>query len=125
MENLWETIAKSRGVEMNEEFSYSWSIFTFKLRISEEGLEVYEDGRWCSSSCANIFIKGDGEIERLPFRPQIGGRYYTTFTNNSVITEMWLDSAADYARLIVGLVFRTREEAKAYLPTWQEKISKL
>ena len=125
MENLWEMIAKARGIEINEEFLYSLDALMYKYRISEKGLEIYQDEQWYPSSRANVFIKGEGEIERLPFRPQIGDNYFTTFTNNSVITEMWVDSAEDYTRLITGLVFRTREEAEAYLPTWQEKISKL
>ena len=125
MENLWETIAKARGVELNEEFTYSCDYSNYKYRISEKGLEIYEDGQWYSSSLANDFIRGDGKIERLPFRPKRAEVYYTIIHNTATVSYHWADTTADYERLIAGVVFRTREEAEAYIPTWIERINKL
>ena len=125
MENLWEMIAKARGVELGEEFLYSWSCVSIKLRISEEGLEIYEDGQWYSSVRSYVFIKGEGKIERLPFRPKRTELYYTIMHNTTTGSYHWGDTSADYQRLIAGLVFRTREEAEAYIPTWIERINKL
>ena len=125
MENLWETIAKARGVELNEEFTYSCDYSNYKYRISEKGLEIYEDGQWYSSSRANDFIKGEGKIERLPFRPKRAEVYYTIIHNTATVSYHWADTTADYERLIAGVVFRTREEAEAYIPTWIERINKL
>ena len=125
MENLWEMIAKARGVELGEEFLYSWSSFTNKLRISEEGLEIYEDGQWYASSYAHVVIKGEGKIEKLPFRPKRAEVYYTIIHNTATVSYHWADTTADYERLIAGVVFRTREEAEAYIPTWIERINKL
>ena len=121
MEILWETIAKARGVELGEEFLYSWN----KYRINEKGLEVYGDGQWYSSSLENDFIKGEGKLERLPFRPQRTEVYYTIIHNTATVSYHWADTTADYERLIAGVVFRTREEAEAYIPTWIERINKL
>ena len=123
MENLWEMIAKARGVELEEEFK--WHNFTDKYRIRESGLEHFEDGQWYKSLRAIEFISGIGEIEKLPFRPRREEIYYTIVDNTSPVNYNWADSTADYARLITGLVFRTKKEAEAYIPTWQEKISKL
>ena len=125
MENLWGMIAKARGVELGEEFLYSWGSFTDKLRISEEGLELYEAGRWYASSYAHVFIRGSGKIERLPFRPKKDEIYYTIIYNTATGSYHWADTSADYERLIAGLVFRTKEEAEAYIPTWKERISNL
>ena len=125
MENLWEMIAKARGVEINEEFSYSWDGTSYKYRINEKGLEIYQDGQWYPSSRANIFIRGEGKIEREPFRPQRAEVYYTIIHNTATVSYHWADTTADYERLIAGLVFRTKEEAEAYIPIWQEIISKL
>ena len=124
MENLWEMIAKARGVEINEEFLYSLDAVMYKYRISEKGLEIYQDEQWYPSSRANVFIKGEGKIERLPFRPKMIETYYS-INHNSPVNYTWIDSTTDYARLIAGLVFRTREEAEAYIPIWQERINKL
>ena len=125
MENLWETIAKARGVAINEDFSYSLDGVEYKYRINEKGLEMYEDGQWYSSSRANAFIRGEGKIEREPFRPQRAEVYYTIIHNTATVSYHWGDTTADYERLIAGLVFRTKEEAEAYIPTWKERISNL
>ena len=125
MENLWKMIAKARGVEINEEFSYSWENYSYKYRINEKGLEIYQDGQWYPSSKANAFIKGSGKMERLPFRPKRAEVYYTIIHNTATVSYHWADTTADYERLIAGVVFRTMEEAEAYIPTWKERISKL
>ena len=125
MDNLWETIAKARGVAINEDFSYSLDGVEYKYRINEKGLEMYEDGQWYSSSRANAFIRGEGKIEREPFRPKRAEVYYTIIHNTATVSYHWGDTTADYERLIAGVVFRTREEAEAYIPTWQERINKL
>ena len=125
MENLWETIAKARGVKLDEEFLYSLDGTKYKYRINEKGLEMYEDGQWYSSSRANAFIRGEGKIEREPFRPKRVEVYYTIIHNTATVSYHWGDTTADYERLIAGVVFRTREEAEAYIPTWIERINKL
>lgn len=125
MENLWKMIAKARGVELDEEFLYSLGGAKYKYRISGKGLEMYEDGQWYSSSRSNAFIRGEGTIEKLPFRPQKDDVYYTFCLNKEVIPSEWSDDSIDFARLIAGVVFRTREEAEDYLPPWKERISKL
>ena len=127
MENLWEMIAKARGVELEEEFLYYSGNFEYKYRISERGLEYYNNDVdwWTLSNCNNEFIKGIGKIERLPFRPKRVEVYYTIIHNTSTVSYHWADTTADYERLIAGIVFRTREEAEAYIPTWIERINKL
>ena len=123
MENLWETIAKARGVAINEVFKWQGS----KYKITNyEGLLVLEDG-WVKSRSVLSFIRGgdDCVIERLPFRPRRAEVYYTIIHNTSTVSYHWADTTADYERLIAGLVFRTREEAEAYIPTWIERINKL
>ena len=123
MENLWEMIAKARGVAINEVFKWQGS----KYKITNyEGLLVLEDG-WVKSRSVLSFIRGgdDCVIERLPFRPQRAEVYYTIIHNTATVSYHWGDTTADYERLIAGVVFRTREEAEAYIPTWQERINKL
>ena len=125
MENLWEMVAKARGVELGEEFLYSLDGYEYKHRINGKGLEVCGIGQWYSSNRSNAFISGVGKIERLPFRPKRTEVYYTIIHNTAIVSYHWADTTADYGRLIAGIVFRTREEAEAYLPTWKERINKL
>ena len=121
MENLWETIAKARGVAIDEVFKWQGS----KYKITKyDGLLVLE-WSWVMSDRTSDFIKGVGKIERLPFRPQRTEVYYTIIHNTATVSYHWADTTADYERLIAGVVFRTREEAEAYIPTWIERINKL
>ena len=113
-------IAKARGVELDEEFR--WKGLRYKV-TAYDGLLVL-DGSWVVSNSMVDFIRGLGTIEKLPFRPQIGDRYYTIILNNRASSYEWHGDTSDYARLVLGLVFRTREEAGAYIPYWQEIISK-
>ena len=125
MENLWEMIAKARGVELNEEFILVYMGSKCKHKITTYGLNILVGGDWCSSRIIDKFIRGEGEIEKLPFRPQVGGSYYTINNENEVIISLWENRSINYTKLIAGLVFRTREEAEAYVPTWLDRISKL
>ena len=125
MENLWEMIAKTRGVELDEEFVWDYKGFKYKHRITTNGLQIFRHDGWFCSYGVDEFIIGIGEIEKIHFRPQIGDTYYTIFSNTMVTSEGWAGSAGDYARLIAGIVFRTKEEAAAYITTWKEIISKL
>ena len=121
MDNLWGTIAKARGVELNEEFEW----FGLRYKVTDyDGLLVLKD-RWEMSNSVISFIKGEGVIKKLPFRPKIAETYYSIIHNASTISFKWANTTADYERLIAGIVFRTREEAEDYLPIWQERISKL
>lgn len=125
MENLWELVAKAIGVKLDEEFLYSLDGAKYKYRINGKGLEMYEDGQWYPSSRSNAFIRGEGKFERLPFRPKIDDSYFTIINENEVIISLWGNRSIDYTRLIAGVVFRTREEAEAYIPIWIERINKL
>ena len=121
MENLWEMIAKARGVAINEVFKWQGS----KYKITNyEGLLVLGD-EWTKSRSVLSFIRGEGKIERLPFRPQRTEVYYTIIHNTATVSYHWADTTADYERLIAGVVFRTREEAEAYIPAWLERIREL
>ena len=70
-------------------------------------------------------ILPENEIEKIPFRPQKGDNYYTIVNKGEVVISVWVDRSIDYARLIAGIVLRTREEAEDYLTTWLDRISKL
>ena len=88
-------------------------------------MNILVGGEWCGSRSIDEFIRGEGEIEKLPFKPKIAEWYYSIDNYNNAWSYKWADTTADYTRLIIGLVFRTREEAEAHIPTWKERISKL
>ena len=117
-------IAKARGVELDEEFLVSWGNLKDRYRITERGLELYSDGKWCRSSCIDEFIKGIGEVERLPFAPKMGEKYWTYYNSQEIHIETycWSNNSFDKERKLFGILFRTEQEAKDYLPTWQKRL---
>ena len=125
MENLWEMIAKARGLELNEEFIFIHNGLELKHKITTDGLCCFGHEVWYRSYGTDGFIRGEGVIEKIPFRPQKGDNYYTIVNENEVIISLWENRSIDYTRLISAVVFRTREEAEAYIPTWLDRISKL
>ena len=121
MENLWETIAKARGVKLNEEFK--WRNLIYKVTDCD-GLLVL-DGSWVRSGYTLGFIKGEGKIERTPFVPKIGEKYWTynAFSIGiSISSYNWTDTFFDKERKLLGIIFRTEQEAKDYLPTWKKRL---
>ena len=90
MENLWEMIAKARGVELAEEF-----------------------------------IVGEREITKLPFKPKYGDTYWTYYGKPGRINSfMWNDEMFDYKNKLLGIVFRTKEDAERNLPLFLERLEK-
>lgn len=127
MENLWEMIAKARGVELGEEFLYSWNNFKYKYRIIEGCLEYYkDDGRWVYSNCSNEFIAGEGKIERLPFEPKDGDSYWTISCHSlDIEDDTWAGNCIDYHRKLQRLVFRTHEQAIKAKIEYIEKLKEI
>ena len=122
MENLWEMIAKARGVAINEVFKWQGS----KYKITNyEGLLVLENG-WVKSRSVLSFIRGGDYcvIEKIPFAPEIGENYWTYYNNQEIYIETycWNDSTFDKERKLFGIVFRTEIEASDYLPTWKKRL---
>lgn len=68
-------------------------------------------------------------MEKLPFVPKIGEKYWTynSFGGNGICTcrYVWINSGINKQRKAFGLVFKTKQEAEAYLPTWQKKLKGL
>ena len=121
MENLWKMIAKARGVELNEEFKWNGSIY--KIAEYDGLLALYHS--WVKSSNVASFIEGEGKIEKLPFVPKMGENYWTysaDFTLPVIEYYSWSNSCYDKERKIFGIVFRTEQEAKDYLPTWEKRL---
>ena len=124
MENLWEMIAKARGVELGEEFKWNGLIYQI---TDYDGLLVLDCScAWVTSGRTHGFIKGEGKIEKIPFVPKMGEKYYT-YTNYGsndpyVCKYVWNNVGIHKQRKAFGIVFRTKKEAKDYLPTWKKRL---
>ena len=70
------------------------------------------------------FIKGEGKIERLPFSPKVGEKYFTYYNSQEISAETycWSNNSFDKERKLLGVIFRTKQEAKDYFPTWEKRL---
>ena len=68
-------------------------------------------------------------MKKLPFVPKLGKKYwtYTNYGSNNpyIIKYVWDNSGLNKQRKAFGIVFRTKQEAEAYLPKWQKKLEGL
>ena len=114
------------------------------VAIGEEFNIILDDGRYCMynpfkftetdlvDTFGGVFtayigriITQDYKIEKIPFAPKIGESYWTYsagFTLPVIECYSWSNSCYDKERKLFGIVFRTEQEAKDYLPTWEKRL---
>ena len=121
--NLMPEIIKMLGLEYGEVF-----------RVSEQDAETAEDGLFCFNKEGGLIkINPDGstctaweilydilngwcEIVKVPWEPKYKEYYYCpSVTERRVIELLWLDDTRDYALKALGMVYKTKKEAKEHL----------
>ena len=72
----------------------------------------------------STLITQEYKIEKIPFVPKMGEIYWTYYNSQEIYIETycWNDSTFDKERKLLGIVFRTKQEAKDYLPTWEKRL---
>ena len=121
MENLWKMIAKARGVELDEEFK--WNGLIYQITDYDGLLVLYHS--WVKSDSVVSFIEGYGKIEKISFLPKIGENYWTYSDGVTLPVTAWYswgNTCYDKERKLLGIVFRTEQEAIDYLPTWKKRL---
>ena len=115
------------------------------VAIGEEFNIILDDGRYCMynpfkftetdlvDTFGGVFtayigriITQEYKIEKIPFAPKIGESYWTYYNDDDcfprgrAVGKIWNDSTFDKERNLLGVVFRTEQDAKNYLPIWME-----
>ena len=118
-------IAGIFGLELGEEFNISGEYSEYleynPYVFTEEGL-IDKDGD--GTPIPTNLLRGVYTIEKLPFRPEEGQRYYTFGfgLGLNVISIHWTGCKYDLERKLLGIVFRTEQEAIEYLPVYQKRL---
>lgn len=133
MANRMKEVARLFGVKLEEVFYieyYCPEYVKTYLKFTEMGL-MHSDDRvhWDTTAgwLWTSFIKGDFKINKLPWRPQIGEKYYTP--RISVLPEdrhyyyYWGNSCFDIECYKMGIVCKTKEEAIALTEKMLEAIN--
>ena len=122
MSNKTKEIAGIFGLELGEEFNIvsggEYSAYN-PHKFTEEGI-IDKDGDG-TALLTNLML-GRYTIEKLPFRPKKGERYFTCDANMAVHGFGWSGCGFDLERQLLGVVFRTEQEAIKYLPVYKKRL---
>ncbi len=127
MNYIKEVVEKILPVEIGEEFNiildggkYSkYNPFKFT------GPDLLDKNDNISNNHMVNILTGYYKIEKIPFVPKVGEDYWTYSDGvNAPVIEYysWGNNCYDKERKLLGIVFRTEQEAKDYLPTWQKRL---
>ena len=127
MSYLKEVVEKVLPVAIGEEFNIildngEYSIHN-PVKFSETDL-VHNDGGILNNYISTL-ITGEYKIEKIPFQPKVG-EYYWTYAccglRINIMQLTWCNDYFDKERKLLGIVFKTEQEAKDYLPTWKKQL---
>ena len=124
--NYLKEVAKLLGCELGEEFNVIYDDGKYSkynpFKFTETSL-VDKDGDDTDIGLLHL-ITGDYKIEKIPFIPKIGESYWTYYNSQEIYIETycWSNSSFDKERKLLGIIFRTKQEAKDYLPTWLKRL---
>ena len=125
--NKMKEVAKALGYEVGEEFNLIFTDGKYSrynpFKFTETDLVDTFGGVF--TAYIGRIITQDYKIEKIPFAPKIGENYWTYsagFTLPVIEYYSWGNSCYDKERKLFGIVFRTEQEAKDYLPTWEKRL---
>lgn len=128
--NLIPKICEMLGVEVGEEFKvtrYSNVVFRFDETSLQFFATLTNDWREVSDELYKMIMKGNTEVERLPFKPKNGERYYRIFIHIdgdiAIISDTWDGWTTDCMCKYCGNCFRTEAEAEKHKYEIYEKLT--
>ena len=120
--NYIKEVAKLLGYEIGEEFNIIYDNGEYPpynpFKFTETSL-VDKDG-YNSNDVLILLLTGNYTAEKIPFVPKVG-EYYWTYSD-IICRYIWDNTIFHKERKLLGIVFRTEQEAKDYLPTWQKRL---
>ena len=128
MANKMKELAGIFGVELGEDFNLKDKDGVYleynPYRFTDGGIVDKDEDGINSMLCMQL-IRGNYTIEKAPFVPKDGEKYWTCISNyNTVVIHSyyWNGNAFNNERRLLGVVFRTEKEAKDYLPTFKRRL---
>ena len=128
--NKMKEVAKALGYEVGEEFNLIFTAGKYSrynpFKFTETDLVDTFGGVF--TNYIGRIITGEYKIKKIPFAPKIGESYWTYYNDDDcfprgrAVGKIWNDSTFDKERNLLGVVFRTEQEAIDYLPTWEKRL---
>ena len=125
--NKMKEVAKALGYEVGEEFNLIFTAGKYSrynpFKFTETDLVDTFGGVF--TNYIGRIITGEYKIEKIPFVPKVGDEYWTYIGFGLQITIMqyvWRNDYYDKERKLLGIIFKTEQETKDYLPTWRKRL---
>ena len=123
MNYIKDVVEKVLPVDIGEEFNIildngEYSIHN-PLKFTEKDL-MNNDGDILNGYISTL-ITGEYKIEKIPFVPKVGGQYWSC-DGDTIYCYYWDNTIFHKERKLLGIVFRTEQEAKDYLPIWRKRL---
>ena len=127
MNYIKDIVEKVLPVAIGEEFNIILDNGCYSVhnpfKFTETDL-VNNDGAVLNGYISTL-ITGEYKIEKIPFIPKLGECYWTYsdgITLPVIAYYYWGNNCYNKERKLLGIVFRTEQEAKDYLPTWEKRL---
>lgn len=123
MVNLYREVASLLGLELNEEFAFSYRWF----RFTEQGLEIYDDDNTndyilteFGSAWLGKIIDKPEKIDKIAWKPKYNETYFVPRPLLDRLCEVytWIECPRDRLALERHLVFKTSDEAVNVAKEW-------
>lgn len=124
--NLMLEVAKMLGVELGEKFIIENAEHNLQVVLVADGLHVTKDDFLGSSNSKLLqnVLCGLYEVKKKPWEPKEGDLVFFPDPSIKCIDQYhWMGDTWDLALKVLGMVYRTREEAQAHFAENYEKLT--
>ena len=125
--NKMKEVVKLLGYEVGEEFN---------IILNNGDYSVYNPFKFTDmdlvDSCGDsrmyyllLLIKGTYKIEKIPFVPKMGEIFWSYgrgIERPYIDRFIWDNTIFHKERKLLGIIFKTEQEALNYLPTWEKRL---
>ena len=125
--NCMADVAKLLGVELGEEFIIENKDRKETVVLAMDGFHVIQPNNVVGPDHGKLLSKvlqGLYAVKKKPWELKEGEMYYYPSVNDGkVYNTIWLNTSMGYALKVLGMVYRTQEEAEANLSKDYEKLT--
>ena len=125
--NLMPEVAALLGVEIGEEFIIQNADRKETVVLAADGFHVIQPNGVLGPEHGKLLSKvlqGLYETKKKPWEPKMYERYYyPSLLKKEVVSDVWWGRTSDCALKVLGMVYRSEEEAKANLSKDYERLT--
>ena len=125
--NLIPEIAKMLGVEVGEEFIIQNADRKETVVLAMDGFHVIQPNNVLSPDHGFLLSKvlqGLYEVKKIPWEPKHHEPYYRpNIISKTVGIELWSGATFSYALKALGMIYRTKKEAKEHFAEDYERLT--